>query len=347
MNKRIEYIDSIKGLACILMVVGHVIAWQFYDYSKVVHFNIEQDASCWRAGFIWQIIYSFHMALFFMVSGYFCYKKSGRSLSKMFVDKTKRLLIPYICTGFLLLLVRDHYGYWFLFSLYEILIIGYIIQKIMDYINKKNYIVLDILLILVANYILTKLLYHPSLQNSFVDFGYGTTFFLPFMMGFLMHKYPVISFYLYKSPFILITIFCILFFSRYMTGQNLLLRGIRFIAYHSEHYHLISIVGSLIAIIFVKNIKNATINFMLRFIGKFTFEIYVLHVFFVIEFKAVGNFWLTNNIQTVMASQLIYSIIVGGIAIGISIVVYKLLSQSKICSALLFGRWERFDKQIL
>lgn len=40
--KRIEYLDAIKGFAIILMVMGHVIAWNYADYREICIYNFNQ-----------------------------------------------------------------------------------------------------------------------------------------------------------------------------------------------------------------------------------------------------------------------------------------------------------------
>lgn len=72
MSKRVDFIDSAKGLAICLMVFGH----------------------CGYKGTVRDFIYTFHMPLFFILSGVFLGKKDlsfGESLKK----NSKRLLIPY------------------------------------------------------------------------------------------------------------------------------------------------------------------------------------------------------------------------------------------------------------
>lgn len=55
MNARISYIDQLKGIAILLVVLGHVIGYN----------NCENS-------FLWRFIYSFHMPLFMFISGYVC-----------------------------------------------------------------------------------------------------------------------------------------------------------------------------------------------------------------------------------------------------------------------------------
>ena len=66
-KKRLLYIDCLKGFAIILVVLGHV----FDGYIKADYFA--DHRSVMSRGF--DLIYSFHMALFFLISG-FVYKKA-------------------------------------------------------------------------------------------------------------------------------------------------------------------------------------------------------------------------------------------------------------------------------
>ena len=62
---RIEWLDSLKGFAIFLVVVGHVIL----GYIRAETFTEYQ----WSLQFVYDVIYSFHMPLFFLISG-FLYK---------------------------------------------------------------------------------------------------------------------------------------------------------------------------------------------------------------------------------------------------------------------------------
>jgi fucose 4-O-acetylase-like acetyltransferase len=84
MKKRLEYIDQIRGLAIILVVIGHII--QFNDIQGGMKNSV------------FNVIYSFHMPLFFFISGYIGYKTikiiDFKSLRKHLLNKTISLLIP-------------------------------------------------------------------------------------------------------------------------------------------------------------------------------------------------------------------------------------------------------------
>ena len=78
----LEEIDTLKGIAIFLVVLGHSIIYFPID----LHMNSICD-------FIFRWLSSVHMPLFFVVSGY-CYSYGG-DYKKYLVKKLKRLLIPY------------------------------------------------------------------------------------------------------------------------------------------------------------------------------------------------------------------------------------------------------------
>lgn len=73
-QKRLEYIDILKGIGITLVVLGHVTT-----NSDLYHF-----------------IYAFHMPLFFIVSGMFL-----RDKPQFIKSQAKSLLIPYLSFGLL------------------------------------------------------------------------------------------------------------------------------------------------------------------------------------------------------------------------------------------------------
>lgn len=65
MNNRIDYIDILRGFAIFLVTLGHIIEKSGYKESPLFTF-----------------IYSFHMPLFFCISGFICaYVYDKRSFS--------------------------------------------------------------------------------------------------------------------------------------------------------------------------------------------------------------------------------------------------------------------------
>ena len=92
-EKRLEFVDLLKGVAIFLMVMGHFLAWQWGGTlnsqmpTDIAHINV-----------VGKFIYSFHMPLFFFLSGYvFNLKQKEWSIndySFQLLKRVRQLLIP-------------------------------------------------------------------------------------------------------------------------------------------------------------------------------------------------------------------------------------------------------------
>ena len=88
--KRIDWIDAAKGIGIIAVVVGHVVE---------------------PTGYLARTLYSFHMPLFFVISGYlFNFEKNDADLPKTIKTKFHHLMIPYFVCGV------SVFSIWLLFS---------------------------------------------------------------------------------------------------------------------------------------------------------------------------------------------------------------------------------------
>lgn len=92
-RQRIAWIDIAKGIAIILVVIGHCIP----DATSST--GISVSAYRWLHG----VIYSFHMPLFFFLSGYMIvcknFVKAGKRPLDIIKSRWKRLMIPYVFVG--------------------------------------------------------------------------------------------------------------------------------------------------------------------------------------------------------------------------------------------------------
>ena len=137
-KKRIVEVDILRGIAAILMILGH----SFIQYPV----NIEQIPWCF---YLRHFIYTFHMELFFVLAGvvYHC------TDYKAFIQKKiKRILIPYAFFGVVTLLLKAFGGsaingnetvkeglikfvfhggnYWFLYVLFIVFAIYPFLEKL-------------------------------------------------------------------------------------------------------------------------------------------------------------------------------------------------------------------------
>ena len=95
-EKRIKYIDSLRGFALILVVLGHVVVGYMY-----ANFNLDANGIYWN---IYNAIYTFHMPLLMVVSGYLYHKSyfgQGEFKKDRFFRHLLNMVYVYILFSFL------------------------------------------------------------------------------------------------------------------------------------------------------------------------------------------------------------------------------------------------------
>ena len=105
---RIEWIDLVKGMAIILIILAHC-----FEYFSV---NLGVKS------FLLPIIYSFHVPLFFIASG-FLFKVKGASFLQFIKKKLKTIILPY-CTFALFIIAFDAVKIYLLHTKDDISVIG-------------------------------------------------------------------------------------------------------------------------------------------------------------------------------------------------------------------------------
>lgn len=211
MKKRLEYIDQIRGLAIILVVIGHII--QFNEIQGGMKSSI------------FNIIYSFHMPLFFFISGYIGYKTIKITNFKSFrihlSNKTISLLIPLFIWSILVnkfffsqdwesITINDiintikHPGLWFLKTLFEIFFFYGIFVWISSIKNKSNNLIKDLIILI----FITLLTIGYSLISENKIFSSLFLYTLFFYMAVFISKYSifekiVMNKWVFASSFIL------------------------------------------------------------------------------------------------------------------------------------------------
>lgn len=192
MNKeRIEWIDWLKGICIILIVLGHIIR----GFISAGMFN-EIDLN-----YIDYTIYSFHMPLMFLLSGILYGQKREKNLKnwKNFIlDKTIKLYIPYLIFSYIMFIFKFIFSgsinskvsmkeillipfkpfdiYWFLLAL----LIIFIIYSFMDYkkISKKIIIIIGIVSLIISFYMGKHIPNLYYINKLFYYVGLGFYFYL-------------------------------------------------------------------------------------------------------------------------------------------------------------------------
>ena len=102
----ISWIDTLKGIAIILVVIGHAIAWNFTEFEELIVNGPKKD-------FLWfHFIYAFHMPLFFWISGYLLPRQdtSFKAIRGAIERRFYTLIIPLIVSGGILYILSTGGG---------------------------------------------------------------------------------------------------------------------------------------------------------------------------------------------------------------------------------------------
>lgn len=99
-KQRNIYLDIVKGIAVCLVVFGHCI--QFGSGSKYL------ETGAFFENMIFRVIYSFHMPVFMMISGYlFSYSIRKYSFSELIKNRIMHLLVPIFLWGMIDYFVKN------------------------------------------------------------------------------------------------------------------------------------------------------------------------------------------------------------------------------------------------
>ena len=141
-HARITWVDYAKGIGISLVVFGHTL-------RGIQNSGIIADSSAFRSVDSW--IYSFHMPLFYLLSGLFAERRVERGAGEFFREKLSTLAYPYLIWSTLQTLVQFSVGrhtnhqtslhdlarilidpimqFWFLYALFLISLIYYFLRR--------------------------------------------------------------------------------------------------------------------------------------------------------------------------------------------------------------------------
>lgn len=98
-KKRIIWIDSIRGVLIILVVLGHAIQSSLRDACFQNH--------------LWNLIYSFHMPAFMAISGWFAFSTTTKNINVGAVCKRRfdQLMVPYFPNIIIAIYIQRGHSY--------------------------------------------------------------------------------------------------------------------------------------------------------------------------------------------------------------------------------------------
>lgn len=278
MKKNYLELTYLKGIAIILVILGHSFSFTGFDLVDKDRYFIYY--------YIYNTIYSFHMPLFFIVSGFLVNKEY--EIKKFYFLKIKRLLIPYIFINIVDYIPRHIFptlvnnsqnsivrvmlysgvATWFVYTLLMIFLIFPLIEK---YIFKRDKHCVFLIILIIFN-----IVFQFEIENIKI-FTLNKVFFylIYFYSGYVLKKFyaKIIEEKLLPNKWITIAAAIIFFFFNYRYASSV---------YTKILFPCIGFILALNLSLYITRLKK--IKF-LEFCGKNSLTFYLLEPFFAVPYR--------------------------------------------------------------
>ena len=340
-DKRIEYIDALRGFIMVLVVYHHIAYWCLD--------NIEFGYN--------ETFRKFLMPTFFFISGFLFYnsnsiREKGR-ICYILKKKFMRLIIPFLFFMLLYMYLFNapeyhttfdsKYGFWYIFTLFQYYII-YIGIEVLFNKNASNKKDIGVMLIMLALSILA--FYYEQLRYS-IDLGIWKKiltvlsfakikFIFFFWLGTFVKKNLASYIRISENAYVIAICLCLFFLlaihSRQIYHSNLELRVISFL--------LSGTTGIIILFSFFRKnkihfSKNKRIGKALQYIGKRTLDIYLLHYFVLPYHMYQISTWLSEYSNKTFDMLIMIPLTLW--VVSVSLVLSKIIRFSPFLGHYLFG----------
>lgn len=330
-SKRINYIDIARAFAIILIVFGHTIVHNGNTY------------------WLYKLIYSFHIVLFFIISGY-VYKEK-KEIKTFIKQKFFSLMVPYFIFSILFLIpyfifgndvnsainsegkfnlllllkeiiygtgangaLKQNTSLWFLPALFSTEVFYKVLMKKITKLNPY----LKFLILLLISYLSTKI-------TVIMPWGINTalTLTLFFYLGIVMKKNHTIE-KISKNKWYFLVIIILSISCLFLYQYNITVSCVNYQYGNYVIFLFISIVISLFILLISYKIKNSKI---LEFIGKNTLSILLFHKIIILIFQTKIPFSKSILLTGTSYKCIIIAIMISILAIVISILIGTIIQK--------------------
>ena len=284
-EKRNFTIDALKGFAMLLVVIGHSIYVTYDDPNR---------------GFLFSAIYSFHMPLFMFISGYVTYKKDRVIDCKWLKNRFVSLVVPFVAWIFIPyiwggnwnttelsnqivnVIKRPDYGLWFLWILFLNCCLLFLWNAVKQIISSKYDEIVLIAMVIVLNVI--NILIDGG--NGWLGLGLWAWYSVFYVAGYIWANHKQ----LYANRQRIITLIgSVLFvllvpqwqrtdFPIFIQPYEGVLPGGIIVIISKIFNYIVGFTGILFSVMIVRLIPLMCKK-ILAYLGKYTLEIYVLHLY--------------------------------------------------------------------
>lgn len=332
MGNRIEWVDVYKGVLIILVVVGH-------SLQEVYSANKMDFTTDWFRN----IIYSFHMPAFMAISGYLVFSlNKNRKIFGIIKRRFKQLIIPLLIwtiviacvknTGYIGLLLYPNNGYWFLWTLFFIIVIFNIVSIICSKIHVRQEIGMFLMVLILM--ILQIIIPNPK----YLGYEYIAYYFPFYIMGYFANKYKTM---LPKSLILVCVLFIFWFIlACFWTPNDLpfFLEPLHYIPtkiLQLSYRILVPIIFVIAMFILASRLKNYKnhVWYAFKYVGEISMGIYLVHM----AIKRYITKWILNTFDSWSISW--YITVEFTILIVSSILIVSLLQKWKHSNKWLLGNF--------
>lgn len=334
-NGRLGYVDALRGFTMFLVVFNHVL-----------YLSFDTQAQTFTSSFF----SLFRMPMFFFISGFVGYKSIERWTLGFTLERTRqKLLVQTIPALFFFSLytlcqggnpldcLHDGFGgYWFTFVLLEMLITYFALSLLAHYTHRR---VLDIGLVAIA-----LVLCYLSIGNrndtaleKILSLESYLFFFQFFTMGILFRRYYAHVSKWLRTPWVsaaLILCMILLCFVQFHAACHISGRL-------GMLLHFLCRISGVITLFMVFShyesyfATDGRISSSIKFIGRRTLDIYLIHFFFLPDLSSHASWILPEN-------QVLAQLCIGGgiavVIIGLCLLCSQLLRTSDLLAHYLLGK---------
>lgn len=330
MKGRIVWLDTMKGIAIFLVVIGHVM--------NNMHL-MDSPVNKW--------IHLFNMPLFFFLSGFLAYNTSNKFLLENVKKKVRSLCIPFLTCGFWysvvfgkveeLIFDLHHAGYWFLLSLLTCWLIFLPLQKVIVRYCQNVIMEFGILLIpFVAGNLVMKIiavewqnilcLPLTFAQYRFFILGYiiGKIYFRGYKMSIFDKLIGILGGYFLPIAYI---VFFVL--------STMVIAELPFLANIPKTIIQVLLMFSIFGVLYkVDKYMNNRILTLLSCLGVKSLAVYVLHFFFVYQFPL-------NGCNLSFGWQFLVALGVSSVVVLVTLSIAAPISKDEILSLIFLGQTKK------
>ena len=324
---RDKTVDLLKGFAIFLMVMGHALA------GVTSHLDGGEPHNGWLVG---QWIYSFHMPLFFFLTGYLSVKapSSWCDLGNKVLRKVQTLFLPSLT--FMLIGHWMNGGWsmaWFLKVLFQLTVVFACVRY---FVEKRKVSLLWELLIHAIVFVVwfvgshyikgTWAAEHLWIHNAAARYPY-------IVLGYVFARQDWNK--VLQERNWLLSLLIMLYIASYYIS-NWIMSGA--IAAYVQSYVVAPAAVLALFGLAKRFASDARTSQIFIYMGERSLSIYLLSGYFLAMIPAVADWWIQQDTVTSVVAQLVYSIPVSAVCVTLCLVMEWVISQSKVLNFVCFGK---------